>query len=314
LDCGAGGLAVGVHTTQFAIHDPKIGLLEPVWRLAAEIARSKGHPDTVLVAGLCGDTRQATAEAELAKSIGYHAGLLSLGAMKDASEIELLDHCRQVSEVIPLFGFYLQPAVGGRVLSYRFWRAFCDIPNVVAIKVAPFNRYQTLDVVRALYDSKRLDEIALYTGNDDAILVDLCSEYSFGESEATRPVRFQGGLLGHWACWTRTAVELHRRCQQVFSLSPEENVSELRDILRLSHQVTDMNAAIFDAANRFHGCIAGIHEVLFRQGLIKSNLCLDEKETLSPGQAAEIDRVQRLYPHLIDDSYVTEWIRMSDRG
>lgn len=308
LDCGVGGLAVGVHTTQFAIHDPNVGLLEPVWRLAAEVARGSEHGDKVLVAGLCGDTEQVTSEASLAHSIGYDAGLLSLGVMKDASERELLDHCLRASEIIPLFGFYLQPAVGGRVLSYRFWREFCELPNVVAIKVAPFNRYQTLDVVRALHDSQRLDEIALYTGNDDSILVDLCSEYFLGDSEGDRPVRFQGGLLGHWACWTRTAVELHRRCQGVFDQSPEESHTELRELLRLSHQVTDMNAAIFDAANRFHGCIAGIHEVLYRQGLIASTYCLDDRESLSPGQAEEIDRVQRLYPHLIDDAYVREWI------
>lgn len=308
LDCGAGGLAVGVHTTQFAIHDPRVGLLEPVLRLAYEIARGRSHRDTVLVAGLCGDTQQVTVEAELARSIGYDVGLLSLGAMKDASEREALDHCLRASEIIPLFGFYLQPAVGGRVLSYRFWRDFCELPNVVAIKIAPFNRYQTLDVVRALHDSHRLDEIALYTGNDDSILVDLCSEYFLGDTHGNRPVRFQGGLLGHWACWTHTAVELHRRCQRVFKLSPDESVTELRELLRLSHQVTDMNAAIFDAANRFHGCIAGIQEVLYRQGLIESNCCLDERETLSPGQAEEIDRVQRLYPHLIDDMYVHRWM------
>ncbi|XZE43657.1 dihydrodipicolinate synthase family protein [Pirellulaceae bacterium SH467] len=308
LDCGVGGLAVGVHTTQFAIHDPRVGLLEPVWRLAAEIARDSGRRDTVLVAGLYGDTEQVTSEASLAKSIGYDAGLLSLGVMKHASERELLEHCLRASEIIPLFGFYLQPAVGGRVLSYRFWREFCELPNVVAIKVAPFNRYQTLDVVRALHDSQRQDEIALYTGNDDSILVDLCSEYLLGDDEGSRPIRFQGGLLGHWACWTRTAVEMHRRCQRVLTLSSDESALELRELLRLAHQVTDMNAAIFDAANRFHGCIAGIHEVLYRQGLIESNCCLDDRESLSPGQAEEIERVQKLYPHLIDDAYIREWM------
>lgn len=308
LACGAGGLAVGVHTTQFAIHDPKIGLLEPVWRLAAETVRSRGDDETILVAGICGETSQATSEAELAKSIGYDAGLLSLGAMKDSSEVDLLDRCRCVSQAIPLFGFYLQPAVGGRVLSYRFWRAFCELPNVVAIKVAPFNRYQTLDVVRALYDSSRSHEIALYTGNDDSIVMDLCSEYCIGRSNSDPPIRFPGGLLGHWACWTKSAVDLHKRCQQVMSLKASEREQELRELLRLSHQVTDMNAAIFDAANQFHGCIAGIHEILYRQGLIASNLCLDERESLSPGQADEIDRVRGLYPHLIDDAFVKQWL------
>lgn len=308
LDSGAGGLAVGVHTTQFAIHDPKIGLLEPVWRLAGETVRSRGDSETILVAGVCGDTQQAVGEAALATSIGYDTGLLSLSAMKEAAESTLLDHCRCVSEAIPLFGFYLQPAVGGRVLSYRFWRAFCELPNVVAIKVAPFNRYQTLDVVRALHDSSRANEIALYTGNDDAIVMDLCSEYFIDGSMLDSPIRFRGGLLGHWACWTKSAVDLHRRCQQVFSLPAMEREEELRELLGLSHQVTDMNAAIFDAANQFHGCIAGIHEVLYRQGLMTSNLCLDERESLSPGQSAEIDRVQSLYPHLLDDAFVKEWM------
>jgi hypothetical protein len=299
VDCGAGGLAVGVHTTQFAIHQPQVGLLQPVWEIAAQVAHVRDTDRVVLIAGLCGDTRQATGEAEIARSMGYEAGLLSLAAMHDASEEALWEHCLQVSHVLPLFGFYLQPAVGGRLLSYRFWRRFCEIERLVAIKVAPFNRYQTLDVVRALHDSQRLDEIALYTGNDDSIVFDLCSEYRFTEPAETRSVRFQGGLLGHWACWTRSAVELHRRCQRALAMEQETGASsELRRLLQLAHQVTDMNAAIFDAANGFRGCIAGIQEVLCRQGLIESNLCLAPSERLSPGQAAEIDRVQRLYPHL----------------
>ncbi len=312
LDCGAGGLAVGVHTTQFAIHDPSIGLLQPVLQMAADIARGRETGDTVLIAGLCGDTLQATAEGALAQSLGYDAGLLSLASMREASEDELLEHCWQVSRAIPLFGFYLQPAVGGRVLSYRFWRKFCELERVVAIKVAPFNRYQTLDVVRALHDSRRVDEIVLYTGNDDSIVVDLCSEYIVDEDQSATPVRFRGGLLGHWACWTRTAVELHHRCQRAMEIDSAGKVAELRSLLRLAHQVTDMNAAIFDAANGFRGCIAGIQEVLYRQGLIKSPLCLDEGERLSVGQAEEIDRVQRLYPHLVDDTYVVEWLHENE--
>ena len=322
LDCGVGGLAVGVHTTQFAIHDPHCGLLQTVWQIAAEVARGRAaqaSSNTVLIAGLCGDTHQATAEAALAKSLSYDAGLLSLASLKDASEEVLLEHCLQVSRAIPLFGFYLQPAVGGRVLSYRFWRKFCELENVVAIKVAPFNRYQTLDVVRALHDSGRVAEIALYTGNDDSIVVDLCSQYRLGMQRDATPVRFQGGLLGHWACWTRSAVELHQRCQRAVAIAPETdpasasaasggNVEELRTLLSLAHQVTDMNAALFDAANSFRGCIAGIQEVLYRQGLIESNLCLDAEERLSVGQAEELDRVQRLYPHLVDDQFVTEWL------
>ncbi len=315
LDCGAGGLAVGVHTTQFAIHDPTCGLLQPVWQIAAEIARGHSAQEaqhTVLIAGLCGDTHQATGEAALARTLGYDAGLLSLASLKDASEEELLEHCLQVSRTIPLFGFYLQPAVGGRVLSYRFWRNFCELESVVAIKVAPFNRYQTLDVVRALHDSQRVADIALYTGNDDSIVVDLCSQYKVGKERDAKPVRFQGGLLGHWACWTRAAVELHQRCQRAMALEHSAaSGTELRTLLELAHQVTDMNAAIFDAANGFRGCIAGIQEVLYRQGLLESNRCLDAAETLSAGQAAEIDRVQQLYPHLVDDAYVKEWLSMS---
>ncbi len=327
LDCGAGGLAVGVHTTQFAIHDAKCGLLQPVWQIAAEVARGRAAREagnTVLIAGLCGDTRQATGEAALAGSLGYDAGLLSLASLKEASEEALLEHCLQVSRAIPLFGFYLQPAVGGRVLSYRFWRKFCELESVVAIKVAPFNRYQTLDVVRALHDSQRVAEIALYTGNDDSIVVDLCSQYRLGTQREAIPVRFQGGLLGHWACWTRAAVELHQRCQQAMAKKPAvdstattelvqeiDDGAELSSLLTLAHQVTDMNAAIFDAANGFRGCIAGIQEVLYGQGLIESNLCLDTAETLSVGQAGEIDRVRKLYPHLVDDEFVTEWLAQS---
>lgn len=319
VDCGVGGLAVGVHTTQFAIHDPKSGLLQPVWEIAAEIARGRESQEagsTVLIAGLCGDTRQATSEAAMAKSLGYDAGLLSLASLRDASEEELLEHCLQVSLAMPLFGFYLQPAVGGRVLSYRFWRKFCELESVVAIKVAPFNRYQTLDVVRALHDSRRVAEIALYTGNDDSIVVDLCSQYLVGTEPEAIPVRFQGGLLGHWACWTRAAVALHQRCQKVMAIEPTMNPEvgvegELHSLLTLAHQVTDMNAAIFDAANGFRGCIAGIQEVLYRQGVIESNLCLDSAETLSVGQAEEIDRVRKLYPHLIDDDYVMKWLSES---
>ena len=308
LNCGAGGLAVGVHTTQFAIHDPANGLLYPVWEIAAEAVRHSGTEGTVLIAGLCGDTQQATTEALMAISLGYDAGILSLAALTHASEEELLSHCNRVSQVIPLFGFYLQPAVGGRVLSYRFWRAFCELENVVAIKVAPFNRYQTLDVVRALSDSQRSHQIALYTGNDDSILFDLCSEYVLGVQPEAQPLRFQGGLLGHWACWTRTAVELHKRCQLLAGNGSACDAEAWQDLMRLAHQVTDMNAAIFDAANQFRGCIAGIQEVLYQQGLLESNHCLDENESLSPGQAEEIARVRGQYPHLVDDAFVHDWL------
>ncbi len=305
MEAGAGGIAVGVHTTQFAIHDPKVGLLKPVLQLAAEtVAEQIDAPEKVMIAGLCGMTKQALEEANLATTLGYHAGLLSLAAFENAAESEILAHCREVSQSIPVFGFYLQPAVGGRVLSYRFWRSFCEIENVVAIKIAPFNRYQTLDVVRAVCDSGRSKQIALYTGNDDSIVMDLLSEYRLSEQQLSDVVGFRGGLLGHWACWTSKAVELHQRIRSLKQQTTNVFASEYRELLTLNHQVTDMNAAIFDAANHFHGCIAGIHEVLFRQGLLQSPYCLDPQESLSAGQAAEITRVIECYPHLVDDDFI----------
>ncbi len=289
LAAGAGGLAVGVHTTQFEIRDPKFGLLEPVLSLAIEEIRKAGR---IAVAGVVGKTRQAVAEAELAARLGYHAGLLSLGAMRDATVPELLDHVRAVAQVIPVFGFYLQPAVGGRILPYSFWRGFAEIENVVAVKIAPFNRYQTIDVVRAVAESGRAREIALYTGNDDTIVADLMTPFCFGGET----VRIVGGLLGHWAVWTRRAVEMLDAI----------HAGTLEDPWRLAAQVTDANAAFFDPANDFHGCIAGIHEVLRRQGLMQGRWCLNPAEDLSPGQAEEIDRVYRAYPHLNDDGFVQE--------
>lgn len=300
---GAGGVAVGVHTTQFAIRDPKIGLHRPLLALAAdELARlDTARPEPLVrVAGVCGRTDQAVAEANLARDLDFHAGLLSLGAMRDADENALLAHCRAVADVIPLFGFYLQPAVGGRVLPYGFWRRFVEIENVVAIKVAPFNRYQTIDVVRALAESGRGD-IALYTGNDDNILLDLVTPYRFHVGGRVVERRFVGGLLGHWAVWTRRAVELLARCH-----AAGDDPSHLGELLRLNVEVTDANAALFDVAHDYAGCIAGIHEVLRRQGLLEGAWCLDPNETLSPGQSEEIDRVARMYPHLTDDAFVAE--------
>lgn len=290
VDAGAGGVAVAVHTTQFAIRD--CGLLRPVLELAAEETRGR---DLVRVAGVCGGTGQAVREAELAASLGYQAGLLSLAALREATVGELLAHARAVAEVIPLFGFYLQPAVGGRVLPVEFWRAFCEIGNVIAIKIAPFNRYQTLDVMRAVAESGRAEEIALYTGNDDHIVVDLLIDYRF----ADRRLRIAGGLLGHWAVGTHRAVETLRRIKT--ETGPID-----RGWLTLAEEVTDANAAFFDAANGFRGCIAGIHEVLRRQGLLTGIWCLDPEEGLSPGQAEEIDRVLRAYPHFSDDEFVRE--------
>lgn len=292
LAAGAGGVAVAVHTTQFAIRNPKIGLFNPVLQLAAEELR---HRDVVKIAGICGRTPQAIHEAESALHFGYDAGLLSLAALHDATIPELLDHSRQVASLIPVIGFYLQPGVGGRTLPYEFWRHFAEIENVVAIKIAPFNRYQTLDVARAVVESGRANEIALYTGNDDNILIDLLTRFDFGGTCAN----IVGGLLGHWAVWTRTAVShlsLARLCRDHVPGSA----------LTLAQQITDANAALFDPAHGFHGCIAGIHEVLRRQGLLEGTWCLDPDESLSPGQCEEIDRIYRLYPHLNDDAFVQE--------
>jgi dihydrodipicolinate synthase/N-acetylneuraminate lyase len=303
---GAGGIAVGVHTTQFAIRDPKIGLFEPVLALAAEEfdrAEAARTEPLLRITGICGGTAQAVAEAALARGLRFHAGLLSLAAMPDAAADALLAHCRAVAEVIPLIGFYLQPAVGGRVLSYDFWRRFLEIEAVVAIKVAPFNRYQTRDVVRAVAESGR-DDVALYTGNDDHIVLDLLVPYRFCLGGRIVERRFVGGLLGHWAVWTRRAVELLEQCRA----AADGGGPIPAELLRRAEEVTDMNAAVFDAAGGFAGCIAGIHEVLRRQGLLEGTWCLDPQQTLSPGQAAEIERVCQAYPHLTDDQFVAEYL------
>lgn len=286
MAAGVDGLAVGVHTTQFAIRE--VGLYEPVLRLAMDEARNR---NIIMVAGVVGKTDQALREAAMARDLGYQYGLLSLGALRDASVDEMIAHARAVSDVLPVFGFYLQPAVGGRVLPYAFWRRFAEIPNVKAIKLAPFNRYQSIDVVRAVYESGR-DDIALYTGNDDNIVVDLLTEWNFGDG--ARKIRFAGGLLGHWAVWTRNVRDLATRCTGPATPA----------LLTLNAQVTDANAALFDVANNFHGCIAGIHEILRRQGLLEGRWCLDKREDLSSGQMEEIDRVCRAYPHLLDDDFV----------
>ena len=308
-EAGAGGIAVGVHSTQFAIR--AAGLFEPVLRLAADAvaeARRATGRSLVTIAGAIGPTPQAVAEAETARRLGYDAVLLSLGALREASEAELVAHCRRVAEVLPLVGFYLQPAVGGRPLDGGFWRRFLEIEAVVAVKVAPFNRYQTLDVVRALAASGRAAEVALYTGNDDAIVLDLLADFPDAEPGSSRAasvprgVRFVGGLLGQWGVWTRPAVELLekvKRCRR-------DGGAGALELLALGQQTTDANAALFDAANAFHGCIPGIHEVLRRQGLLAGRFCLDPQEDLSPGQELEIDRVLRAYPHLTDDGFVRE--------
>jgi dihydrodipicolinate synthase/N-acetylneuraminate lyase len=301
VEAGAGGIAVGVHSTQFAIRTA--GLFEPVLQLAAAEAaeadrRGGGH--VLLISGAIGPTRQAVAEAETARRLGYDAVLLSLGALRDASVHDLVAHCRRVAEVLPLVGFYLQTAVGGRPLSPAFWRAFLEIDAVVAIKVAPFDRYQTGDVLRAVAESGRAAEVPLYTGNDDAIVADLLSGLPVGPHAAA--VRFVGGLLGQWGVWTRRAVELLDAVKDCRARGGQGAL----ELLALGQQLTDANAAIFDAAHGFRGCIPGILEVLRRQGLVAGRSCLDPAEELSGGQAEEIDRVLDRYPHLTDDAFVRE--------
>jgi dihydrodipicolinate synthase/N-acetylneuraminate lyase len=332
IAAGAGGLAVGVHATQFAIRGPKVGLFKPVLELAAAELRSSRRKEahaamgssavvsnsaaggtpltsaaTIGIAGICGSTKQAMAEAALARELGYHAGLLSLGALQDASNDELLAHCRTVAEIIPLIGFYLQPAAGGRVLPFAFWRHFAEIETVVAIKIAPFNRYQTIEVIRAIAEAGR-EDIALYTGNDDNIVIDLITPFRFNVGGKIVERRIVGGLLGHWAVWTQKAVELHAECRRIVMTGrpvPHE-------LLQRAVEVTDANAAFFDPAHHYAGCIPGIHEVLRRQGLLEGIWCLDPNETLSPGQREEIDRVYRAYSHLNDDGFVArnrdEWL------
>ncbi len=297
LDAGAGGLAVGVHTTQFAIREA--GLFAPVLELAMRSAAEWTREPPIMVAGLSGPTAQAVKEAHVARDLGYHAGLLSLAALRGASEDELIAHARTVAREIALVGFYLQPAVGGRVLPVSFWRRFAAIENVVAVKIAPFNRYRTLDVVRGVVEAGAADRVTLYTGNDDHIVLDLVTPFAVAANGRATTVRIKGGLLGHWSVWVRTAVELLER---IHAATAEDTISA--DLLALDSQVTDCNAAIFDVANDFHGVIAGCHEILRRQGLLAGIWCLDPKETLGPGQKEEIDRVCAAYPHLNDDAFV----------
>jgi dihydrodipicolinate synthase/N-acetylneuraminate lyase len=293
IDAGSGGLAVGVHATQFAIRES--GLYEPVLRIAAQEARSWGKRPLVLIAGLSGKTAQAKREAQSALGLGYHAGMLSLAPMKGASIDQLIEHCAAVAAEIPLIGFYLQTAVGGIALPLEFWRRFAAIENVVAIKIAPFNRYATLDVVKGVVAARAEERVALYTGNDDHIVLDLAVPFDIRRGSDTVRVRIKGGLLGHWSVWTRSAVQLHERIRR----GPID-----AELLALDARVTDCNSAFFDVVHNFAGCIPGCHEVLRRQGLLEGTWCLDPKETLSPGQAAEIDRVYREHADLADDAFV----------
>ena len=297
LDAGAGGLAVGVHSTQFAIREA--GLYAPVLERAARTIDDWVNRPVVMIAGLAGRTNQALAEAATAAALGYHAGLLSLAGMKGAGEDALIAHCRAIADRIPLIGFYLQPAVGGVVLGPSFWRRFAAIDNVIAIKAAPFDRYRTLDVIRGVVEACAEDRIAIYTGNDDHIVLDLLAPFAVRRGDEEVRVRMKGGLLGHWSVWTKRAVELLARIHSAVETGAIDD-----DLLALDSRVTDCNSAIFDTANGFRGCIAGCHEILRRQGLLEGTWCLDPDEGLSPGQAAEIDRVHAAHPDLNDDEFV----------
>lgn len=298
-DAGVGGLAVGVHTTQFAIRE--VGLYEPVLRLAAETAGDWCRRPLVMVAGLAGTTEQACREADIAVGLGYSAGLLSLGAMREASEDELIEHCAAVARRIPLFGFYLQPSVGGRHLPRSFWRRFAQIDNVAAIKIAPFNRYRTIDVIQGVVDAGAEHRITLYTGNDDHIVFDLVTPFAARRNDEDVTVRIKGGLLGHWSVWTKAAVEVFHRCRAAANAGAIP-----MDLISLDSKVTAMNAALFDVANDFQGCIAGCHEILRRQGLLKGIWCIDPAEGLSHGQAEALTNVTRGYSELTDDSFVAD--------
>jgi dihydrodipicolinate synthase/N-acetylneuraminate lyase len=308
---GAGGLAVGVHTTQFAIRDPAHGLLRPVLELAreeldrADLGRAS---PLIRVAGICGATAQAVREAEQARDLGYHLGLLSLSALRGETVERWIDHARAVGEVIPVFGFYLQSTISGMTLPFDFWRRLAELDALAAVKIAPFDRYRTIDVVRAVAEAGR-DDVALYTGNDDQIVLDLLTSFRFDVAGRKVTRRIVGGLLGQWAVWTHAAVALHARCRELAAAEAPIPAA----LLTLAAELTDANAAIFDAANNFAGCIPGIHEVLWRQGLLAGTWCLDPREALSPGQAEAIERVSRADPHLTDDAFVRahrdDWLR-----
>lgn len=304
LHSGVGGIATAVHTTQFEIRKPEIALFEPILKLvSSEIDAYEKETGKVIVkvAGVCCPIEQAVAEAKIAKKYGYDAVLLSPGGLNHLSEDEMIERTEAVAEIMPVIGFYLQTAVGGRVFSYNYWERLCAIPNVVAIKCASFNRYTTLDVVRAAALSERSDEITLYTGNDDNIVIDLLTKYKFDRNGEVIEKSFDGGLLGHWSVWTKKVVEM-------FDMLKEEKKKESisAEVISLAASVTDANSAFFDTAHNFKGCIAGLHEVLRRQGLMENILCLDPNEKLSEGQAKEIERVYSAYPDLHDDGFVSE--------
>ncbi len=307
IESGVGGIAVGVHTTQFEIHNPKIGLYKPVLQLAIETVKEyKLENKIIKVAGICGNTEQAIKEAEIAKGLGYDAGLLNLGTFIDEKDDDILiEHAKEVSHIIPVFGFYLQPATGGRELSFSFWCKFFQIDNVIAVKVAPFDRYRTIDVIKAIAQTKREKDIAVYTGNDDNIIIDLITPFKFNN----KIIRIVGGLLGHWAFWTKRSVDIFNEIKEII----KENSPIPQEILTLSAAITDVNSAVFDANNKFSGCIPGINEILRRSGLLEGNWCINQDITLSPGQKEEIDRIFKCYPYLRDDEFVKKninrWIK-----
>ena len=305
LHAGAGGIASGVHSTQFEIHDKKVGLLAPVLEIVAdEISRFEDtiKKTIVKVAGVCGPVSQAVKEAELAQKLGYDAVLLSPGGLPNLNEEGFLERTKAVAEVMPVIGFALQNAVGGPTFSYNYWETLCETENLVAIKIAPFDRYQTLDIVRAAALSSRRDKIALYTGNDDNIIIDLLTKFSFTKNGKTYEKQFVGGLLGHYSVWTKKNVEIFNMLKDIRENSTAHVITP--ELITLAAKITDMNAAVFDPANRFAGCISGIHEVLRRQGLLAGIWCISEKERLSPGQAKEIDRIYAMYPELTDDEFI----------
>lgn len=304
LNCGVGGIATAVHSTQFEIRDPEVNLFEPILKLVSDeidAFENKTGRVIVKVAGVCGKTEQAVKEATLAKKYGYDAVLLSPGGLNSLSEDELVKRTKAVAEVMPVIGFYLQTAVGGRHFSFEYWQKICEIPNVVAIKAAPFNRYMSLDIARAAALSTRSDEITLYTGNDDNIVIDLLTTYRFDVNGKRYEKGFEGGLLGHWSVWTKRAVELFERCK-----NEKTNGTISSEMLTLANAVTDSNAVLFDGANAFAGCIPGLHYVLKKQGLMKSLNCINPNEVLSPGQDTEIERIYTMYPNLVDDDFVKE--------
>lgn len=305
ISCGVDGIAIGVHTTQFEIRDPEFNYFEKVLEIAAdEINKVNSDPSFIKIAGICGPTSQAVREAEIAINYGYDLGLLSMGGLDSYSEQDLIERTIAVASIMPVFGFYLQPSVGGRILSYDFWQKFCEIKNVYAIKIAPFNRYHTLEVVRAVCNSNRNDEITLYTGNDDNIVLDLITPYVFKSGSQIVEKRILGGLLGHYAVWTKKSVELFRYIKK----SLDNNSINLNEIMQTATEITDMNSALFDVRNNFIGSISGVHEILRRQGLMEGIQCLSPTEKLSNGQAEELDRVVSQYEKWVDDDYVKEFI------